>query len=359
MIFYQDKTYRFVEIFNEETGSLLRSDVIIDGKESSIPAPMRSFPELIDVGIMGHCHASKSGLCKSFGVDCYQNGNTQFKENLSLEKFKLILNQCQSRVYQIVLGGAGDPVKHENFPEILELTRQAGIIPNLTTTGLHLTDEETLLISKYCGSVAVSLYSRLDKSLNETNYISLCAIEKLVNAKCKVNIHYVLSRDTIKDALTRLKYNLFPQGISGIIFLLYKPIGEGKREKTITASNQTYLEFLNIVQNNKYDFRIGFDTCQTPALRRFCDKLSQDAIEPCEAAKFSMYIDSDLKAYPCSFACHSKKFQLDLNVLSIIEAWNSPSFSEFREKQKIPCKGCHQLHCHKCVLENGVDICVV
>ena len=35
---------------------------------------MTSFPELIDIGIMGHCIHGKSGLCVKSGVQCYQNG---------------------------------------------------------------------------------------------------------------------------------------------------------------------------------------------------------------------------------------------------------------------------------------------
>lgn len=57
MIYSFDKKYNFFEIFNDKTGAMLRSNVIISGKESVAPT-MRSFPELIDVGIMGHCHAA-------------------------------------------------------------------------------------------------------------------------------------------------------------------------------------------------------------------------------------------------------------------------------------------------------------
>lgn len=357
MLFYRDKLYNFFEVFNQKNGSLLRSGVINNGELTATPPPMRAFPELVDVGIMGKCHAAKHGLCRSFGIDCYQNGHINDSRNMSLDGFKKILNQCKNRVYQLVFGGAGDPVKHENLLEILKLTRESGIVPNLTTTGYMLTDYEASLLGEYCGAVAVSYYSRLDSCFNETSAIPLNAIKKLRKSNCKVNVHYVLSKETIRDAIVRLKNNLFPEDINGVVFLMYKAVGEGIQGKVLSMLDDEYLTLLNTVQRKKFNFRIGFDTCQTPALRHFCSDLSQESIESCESARFSMYIHNDLMAYPCSFACHDAEFQLDLSRMSIVDAWNSPAFSNFRKKQEIACSGCHQTRCYKCVLESNQSDC--
>ena len=50
MIIYKDEVFGFFEIFNEENGTLFRSDI------NGVDPVMRSFPELLDVGIMGHCY---------------------------------------------------------------------------------------------------------------------------------------------------------------------------------------------------------------------------------------------------------------------------------------------------------------
>ena len=50
MIIYKDEVFGFFEIFNEENGTLFRSDI------NGVDPVMRSFPELLDVGIMGHCN---------------------------------------------------------------------------------------------------------------------------------------------------------------------------------------------------------------------------------------------------------------------------------------------------------------
>ena len=47
MIYYEDKKYHFFELFNEKSGTLIRSNVF----GTDLEATMRSFPELIDIGI--------------------------------------------------------------------------------------------------------------------------------------------------------------------------------------------------------------------------------------------------------------------------------------------------------------------
>lgn len=67
-----DKENRFVSVFNTNTGEYCRTGVIKDGKDTGVDPFMASFPELIDVGVMGHCVHGKTGLCVKSGVQCYQ-----------------------------------------------------------------------------------------------------------------------------------------------------------------------------------------------------------------------------------------------------------------------------------------------
>jgi len=104
-------------------------------------------PSMIDIGIMGHC----SNNCKI----CYQ-GDISIP-NMKLDDFKSIITQCKSHINQVALGGKGDPNKHEDFEEILKFCRLNNVIPNYTTSGNGLTDEEVVITKKYVGAVAVSL----------------------------------------------------------------------------------------------------------------------------------------------------------------------------------------------------------
>ncbi len=46
---------------------------------------MASFPELLDIGIMGHCIHGRQGLCMKAGVECYQNGLHANHANMSVD----------------------------------------------------------------------------------------------------------------------------------------------------------------------------------------------------------------------------------------------------------------------------------
>ena len=194
MIYYKDNRFSFVELFNEKTGTLVRSNVLVDGIETDNIPPMRSFPELIDIGIMGACVAGKTGLCRAAGIDCYQSGMRSSNKNMELCEYIRILDQCKGRVFQVALGGAGDPNKHEFFEDILRTTREHNIVPNYTTSGYSLSDQEIDLSKRYCGAVAVSYYSKLDSFGNEDNPATIAAIERFVEAGCITNVHYVLSK---------------------------------------------------------------------------------------------------------------------------------------------------------------------
>lgn len=348
MIYYRDKKYCFEELFNESNGMLVRSDVLEQGQETGQVPEMRSFPELIDIGIMGSCIAGKTGICCSAGIDCYQSGSLSGNADMSLLEYEHIIKQCRGRVFQVALGGAGDPNKHEQFGSILRLTRENSIVPNYTTSGYQLTEEEIQLTKTYCGAVAVSYYSKLDEHGSESNSDTITAIRKFIDAGCITNVHYVLSKRNIKEALYRVKNNLFPEGINAVVFLLYKPVGLASKDYVLNFKSQDYIDLLYAISKACGSWKYGFDTCQSPAIFQYAKWAAPEAIEFCEAARFSMYIDSRCVAYPCSFGREREEFSIDLRQHTIQEAWDSKQFAAFRNKQ-VPlyttsrvgrCKNC-------------------
>lgn len=354
MIVYKDKKYQFYEYFNEQNGFLFRSDSMHTNNNPK----MRSFPELLDVGIMGTCLASEHNFCKKFGVDCYQKATIRKRPNMNCDDYERLLSQCTGKVFQIALGGAGDPNKHEYFEKILKTTCKYKIIPNYTTSGYLLSDYEAELTKMYCGAVAVSFYSNLIDG-RESNQNTIKAINIFLNHGCTTNIHYVLSKDTISEAIFRLKNNLFPQGINAVIFLLYKPSGFGILDKTLSYNDLELKELIDIIDKNHFNFDIGFDTCFTPALISFSNTIAFNSIDFCEAARFSMYIDCELNAYPCSFDAVEKQYCISLKESTIPEIWNSEQFNQFRRKQESNC-----IYCKKreyclggCTLYSSIDIC--
>lgn len=353
MKIYIDKKYHFYELFNEKNGTLIRSNV----KGTNQDAKCRTYPELIDIGIMGSCRSGKTGMCQKAGIDCYQNAASSCKPDMTFDDYEWIVSQCKGKVFQVALGGAGDPNKHRAFGDILKVTRDNEIVPNLTTSGYQLLDTEIKLISEYCGAVAVSYYSRLEGK-SESNHLTYEAIEKFVEAGCITNIHFIISNDTIEEAIYRLENNIWPQGISAIIFILYKPVGLGVEEKKVKVDDRLK-KFMELVINKSYPYKVGFDTCFTTALCNYEEKISIQSIDACEAARFSMYIDSELVAYPCSFDNQIGQYKVSLKPYSIQSAWDSDIFERFRNNDKEKCAGCGKKSiCNSgCHLDLGIELC--
>lgn len=60
----QDFKYGFKSYFSRQSGKYMRTGILEDGKDTGIDPFMACFPELIDIGIMGHCKHGLSGQCK-------------------------------------------------------------------------------------------------------------------------------------------------------------------------------------------------------------------------------------------------------------------------------------------------------
>jgi len=325
------KDKNFLSFFDEKTGSYVRTGIIKNGVDTGTDPFMASFPELLDVGIMGHCKHGQSGLCIKSGVECYQDGLHSTLSNMSVENFSKLAGQCAGKTFQFALGGCGDPDQHEDFEEILKICEKYLVVPNFTTSGLGMTEKLAKLCKKYCGAVAVSWY--------RSEY-TIRAIELLINAGVKTNIHYVLHKESVDEALERLQSQTFPSGINAIIFLLHKPIGLGSEEKVISLTNQTFKKFIEYVGSTESIYKIGFDSCTVPALIQNHGNINLDSLDTCEGARWSAYITSDMKMLPCSFDNQAQRWAVDLNKDTIQQAWNSEVFENFRNHFRQSCPSC-------------------
>ena len=343
---YYDKKNNFVETFNPETGFYIRSDDLTTGKEPF----MRDFPALLDIGIMGHCVHGASGLCIQSGVQCYQNGLHTQEPNMSLESFKRIVDECKGKTFQFALGGRGDVDQHEDFEEILKYCRSQGIVPNFTSSGLGFNEKIVSLCKEYCGAVAISWYR---------NEYTGKAIDMLVSAGVTTNIHYVLGRNSIDEAIEHLQQEDFPDGINAVIFLLHKPVGLGTQTNVLSPDDERVKEFFSLIDKHDYKFQIGFDSCSVPGLLNFTEEILNSTLEPCEGARFSGYITSDMKMLPCSFDNQELKWAVDLNEHTIQEAWDSDVFDDFRSHFRNSCRGCsRQCDClGGCPIRREIVLC--
>ena len=328
----EDTKYHFKSAFDTDTGFYLRTGILDEnGMDTGVDPFMASFPHLIDVGVMGHCIHGKTGLCVKAGIGCYQSGLLVEQPNMTVENFRSIAEQCRGRCNQLALGGRGDPDQHECFEELLKISRENNLVPNFTTSGYGMTPEIAQLCKKYCGAVAVSWY-RSDYTLN--------AIQMLLDAGVKTNIHYVLGRNSIDEALERLKNDDLPQGINAIIFLLHKPAGQGSRANVLDFSDIRVKQFFEQI-DSPHPFKVGMDSCNVPGAINYCKKVFFESLDTCEGGRYSCYIGADMIMVPCSFD-QKKQYQVSLEDMTIEEAWNSEPFEKFRDRMRGACPDCEK-----------------
>jgi hypothetical protein len=309
------KTNDYIIMFDKNSGLEIISGT--DGKKDPF---VLQHPNMIDIGIMGHC--------KNNCEICYQ-GNINIP-NMTIDDFKTIIDQTKNHINQVALGGKGDPNKHENFKEIIEYCVKNNVVANYTTSGNDLTEEE-IEISKLCGAVAVSMYNK--------DY-TYAALNNLIESNIKTNIHFILSKDTFDEVMQILESKDIWQGrfpiekINAVIFLLFKPQGNGKDKKHLCLNLNQIKKFSDKILNIESKFKIGFDSCTVNKIcqsRRLTEKESIFS-DTCEASRMSCYISPDMYFIPCSFG-DKEKYGIKIDDVNTIQKiWNSGySFLNFRK----------------------------
>ena len=341
-----DTDNKFISMFNMNTGFYVRSGIIDEnGKDTGVDPFMAGYPELLDIGICQKCVCSYK--CN---VDCYQKAAERTGENMSVEDYESIMKQSVGKLFSVALGGAGDVDTHENFEEILRISRKYNIIPSFTTSGIAMTKEKAKLCKELCGAVAVSEHF--------ADYTEK-ALDILLEAGVTTNIHYVLSNKTINIAIERLKNDGFRKGINGVVWLTYKPVGYGREENMLRADDPRVKEFCELVSTKEVSFKHGFDSCFASGIVNFTHNIDMDTLDFCEGARYSAYIDANMNMMPCSFANQDPSWFMSLREHSIEEVWNSELFDKFRYSLKHSCKGCSDReHCAGgCPLVNQITLC--
>ncbi len=317
------ETDEYAIVFNPKTGE----EVLTGINGHSDPFALE-YPSMLDIGIMGHC----DNACKF----CYQG--SKYEQNMSLEGFKLIVDQSKDYSNQIALGGRGDPNQHEWFEEILKYAVDNNIIPNYTTSGINLTDSAIAVSKKYCGAVAVSMY--------ENDY-TWSALKRLMAAGVKTNIHAVVTKDNIEEYCRVLQGDDIWEGnvdldkLNAVVFLLFKPAGRGKNLDWSPTKDQLKI-FAELIKKPDTKFKVGLDSCliNKVAQVRQLTKLEEMYADTCEGGRMSCYITPDERLVPCSFGDHDK-YGIDISKGNLQEVWKTAKpFNEFRyilAKEKACC----------------------
>ena len=80
-------------------------------------------------------------------------------EQMSLERFNIVLDKIQGQTNHIYLHVLGEPLIHKELPKILDSSFNYGLNVNITTNGTNLADNYELMRHKAIRKISISVHS--------------------------------------------------------------------------------------------------------------------------------------------------------------------------------------------------------
>ncbi len=331
---FRSENYNFN--FNLKTGYFERY-----GKtEEEDPIYSEFGPEILDIEITTSCKGSRNSEGKHILCPfCYKSNNPN-GINMSFDTFKTILDKMPPTLTQIAFGVDAQAESNPDLWKMMEYARSKNIIPNLTVA--DISDEVADKIASLAGACAVSRYEDKNTCYN--------SVQKLTDRGMKqVNIHCMISRETFDRAtetILDMKRDSRLKNMYATVFLSLKQKGRGSTFNPLGQDSFNYI----CDMAHKYNINFGFDSCGSGKYINFVNKYVNpevrdrliQSVEPCEATKFSSYINVEGKYSPCSFTESEPDWEsggIDvLNCNDFIEdIWNNEKTIKFRNNL-LSCK---------------------
>lgn len=324
--------------FNTENGFFMRWGKTFNEDPEYSPIG----PEIADIEVSTICSGPFGTPCPW----CYKSNN-QDGTNMTLDTFISVVENINmyKNLTQIAFG-VGDIDANPDLIYMFRWCRENGIVPNITVNGARLANKfenKTYYqhITDLCGAVAVSHYDD-DLCFDAVNTFTDLGMKQ-------VNIHKILAEETLDDCLELLKKvqtDKRLKNLNAVIFLLLKP--KGKRNTlTPVKSKDKYKQLIEYAINNNIPF--GFDSC---GANKFLEavkgmknyKQYKIMAEPCESAMFSIYVNVEGKAFPCSFGEGIGEWREGIDIINcnnfIKDIWFGERFKQFREKCILNNRNC-------------------
>lgn len=324
MVFSQNYNY----VFDKKTGYFARWGKTKDDDPEFAPTN-----EILDLEITTKC----SGVTCPDGVErvcpfCYKANLPTNTENMSFETFKIIFDKVNktNMLTQIAFGADSHATSNPDLWKMMEYCRKNGVIPNITVA--EISDETADKLVKYCGAVAVSVYSNRS--------IAYDSVKRLTDRGMKqVNIHRLVEKNSFKETMElidEVKTDERLAGLNAVVFLSLKQKGRGIHFERV--DDNQFEQIIRKAVDNKIGF--GFDSCTATKFYDVAVKMGlidkvKDMIEPCESSLFSAYINVKGEFYPCSFAEGQGSWKTGLSVVDcddfIKDIWNHKRTIAFRK----------------------------
>lgn len=268
-------------------------------------------PEIADIEI-------STGDCSGGCPWCYKSNGGGDGKHMTVQEFERVLDALPNTLTQVALG-ITDADANPDFVAILVACRERGLVPNYTTSGMGLTKEIKLATASLCGAVAVSIYPHNQDAAWNT-------IREFISLGMKqVNIHLLYHAGNMPFVQEVIEEASTVEGLNAVVLLCLKP--KGGADGWVPLGQGGFSGLIDGVEG-----RIGFDSCSAPKFERWAAENGRDDLivfsEPCESTLFSIYVDVDGRAWPCSFG----EGHPELESVDVEGAWWSPQFEAFRNR---------------------------
>ena len=269
-------------------------------------------PIIADIEILSMCKGPGGKICPF----CYKS-NTPKGKYMSLETYKTVFHKLPNTLTQIAFGADADCSLNPDLFDIMQYTRDNGLVPNITVA--DITEETAEKLAKVAGAVSVSWYgAHTSKDYCYNSVYRLTEAKKKSGSTLKqVNIHFMLSQETlvyVDEFINDVMNDYRLKDLNATVFLSLKQKGRGTSFKGCTVP-----EFKSVVDRmleNK--IRFGFDSCSQPKFILSVKdhknyKQFEEMSESCESFSQSIYINEEGVVYPCSFMEKMPWNSLDYN----------------------------------------------
>jgi len=292
-------------------------------------------------------HFACTNRCNAGCPHCYMDSGTADEAEMDTDRFKQALEYLSRMgVFHVALGG-GEALLREDLFEIAAFARQVGMVPNLTTSGISLTDKLAEKM-KVFGQVNLSLdgvgeLSGIFRGRDISKDVDR-ALLMLRMAGIRAGINCVLGCDNF-DGIVELFEYAKERGVNEIEFLRLKPSGRaGEMYNQQKMTNEQNLRLLPTLTACAESFEITpkIDCSFIPML--CChnpprELLNAMATYGCEAGNVLVGARSDGSVSGCSFLSDT-----GINVMELKDAWKDhPELQKMRswtEKAPEPCRSC-------------------
>ncbi len=341
--YHYGKKHPYLSLYHENSGVYVRTGLREDGTGTDQDPFLADFPEILHIGITGRCiHRRQES--RTSGSDGCRNAAEhleRYQTPMSFKDFQTIIRACEGKTYQITLQGLEDPDQHPDFADMAAYSRRYGIVPNIITSGLGITAELAAVCKTFCGTAAVHGTCRGTAVVWHRKSASQRAVDLLLQAGVRTDLHYVLSAATIGEAVRLLETNGFPDGIHTVFFQLYKPTEyENNKKEILTADTPLLKEFFRLAAKEAFPFQVRFEPCMVPGALCHTRHIEPERLDACEGGRWSAYLTPDLYLLPCRFAGGDLRYAVSLKDHTMQEAWESKPFDRFRSLLKTACPDC-------------------